>query len=244
MKINVINPNTCLAMTDKIATSALLVANSETEIMACSPLHGPESIECMRDEVLASAALLDVIAEGEARQVDGHIIACFGDPGCDAAKEIASAPVIGIAQAAFHFASLVSYRFSIVTTLSRTIPMAEHLLAKYGFAHQCASIRAAEIEVLSLEMISDSLFNDLKQECLKAIEEDHCEAIVLGCAGMSDIAARLQAELAIPVIDGVAAAVKLLESLHGLNLKTSKSFIYREPPQKHFTGRYAHWSKS
>lgn len=242
MKINLINPNTCLAMTDKIASSAESVTQDSTQIFASSPIHGPESIECIRDEVIASAALLEVIAEGEANQVDGHIIACFGDPAIDAAKEIATAPVIGIAQAGFHLASLVSHRFSIVTTLARTIPMAEHLLDKYGFTHQCASIRAAEISVLDLEKTSEAVFNELEAECLIAIEQDKAEAIVLGCAGMSDLALRLQNSLNVPVIDGVTAAVKMLESLHALNLTTSKSFIYSTPEKKEFKGRYQHWS--
>lgn len=242
MKINLINPNTCLAMTDKIASSAEYVAQHSTQILASSPIHGPESIECMRDEVIASAALLEVIAEGEANQVDGHIIACFGDPAIDAAKEIASAPVIGIAQAGFHLASLVSHRFSIVTTLARTIPMAEQLLDKYGFTHQCVSIRAVKISVLDLEKTSEAVFNELKTECLMAIEQDKAEAIVLGCAGMSDLALRLQNILNVPVIDGVTAAVKILESLYELNLTTSKRFIYSSPEKKVFKGRYQHWS--
>lgn len=244
MKINLINPNTCLAMTQTMGKVAQDIAAVDTQIIARSPEHGPASIESMRDETIAAAALLDVVVQGEAEGVDGHIIACFGDPGIDAAKEIATAPVIGIAQASFHFASLVSHKFSIVTTLSRTIPMAEHLLEKYGFAHQCASVRAAEIPVLDLENLSQAAYDGLKAECIQAIEEDNAEAIVLGCAGMADLVEKLQQELNIPVIDGVSAAVKLIEAMKGLNLRTSKAFIYSQPPQKEFIGRYEYWSKN
>ncbi|TEW54463.1 aspartate/glutamate racemase family protein [Psychromonas sp. RZ22] len=244
MKINLINPNTCIGMTEKIANSARAVAINTTEIIASSPKHGPESIESAFDEVIASAALLDVIREGEAQQVDAHIIACFGDPALDAAREIATVPVIGIAGAAFQLASLVSYQFGIVTTMTRTLPASEHLLQRYGYQHFCSGARATDIAVLDLEDTSDEIYLELKQECEKSIRIDSAEAIVLGCAGMSDLAERLSEDLQVPVIDGVSAAVKLAESLHQLGLKTSKIGQYGQPLKKAFHGRYQHLDSS
>ena len=60
--------------------------------------------------------------------------------------------------------------------------------------------------------------------------------IVLGCAGMTGLAATLSAELGLPVVDGVAAAVKLAESLVALGLRTSKRDEYATPPAKPVTG--------
>jgi len=244
MKINLINPNTCLGMTEKIAVSARSVALSNTEIIASSPSHGPESIESAFDEAIASAALLDVIKQGEEQGVDAHIIACFGDPALDAAREIATVPVIGIAGAAFQLASLVAFRFGIVTTMTRTLPASEHLLQRYGYQHLCSGARATDIAVLALENTCDSTYLQLKQECVKSIQLDGAEAIVLGCAGMSDLALKLSAELNVPVIDGVTAAVKLAESLHQLGLKTCKIGQYGKPFNKAFKGRYQHWTSS
>ncbi len=45
---------------------------------------------------------------------------------------------------------------------------------------------------------------------------------MLGCAGMADLVRYLEAKLGVPVIDGVAAAVKFAEALVGLGLKTSR----------------------
>ena len=66
----------------------------------------------------------------------------------------------------------------------------------------------------------------------KAIEDDHAEAIVLGCAGMTDFAASLAAEHGLPVIDGVAVAVALAESLVRVGLKTSRRGGYAPPLPK------------
>ncbi|WGY44960.1 aspartate/glutamate racemase family protein [Vibrio sp. ABG19] len=243
MKIQLINPNTCQGMTDKIAVSAQTICLPDTEIIARSPAHGPESIECAVDETIAAAAMLDVIAQGEAEGVNAHIVACFGDPAIDAARELAKAPVIGIAGAAFQLASLVSHKFGVVTTMSRTLPAAHHLLHRYGYHHLCTGVRATDIAVLDLEHIQADVYKQLVDECRAAIEQDGAEAIVLGCAGMSDLANEISFELQVPVIDGVVAAVKLAESLHALNLTTSKSGQYATPFGKAFHGRYQHWSR-
>ena len=62
----------------------------------------------------------------------------------------------------------------------------------------------------------------IRDEIRRAIAEDRCEAVVLGCAGMTDLTAWLSAETGVPVIDGVAVAVKMVEALVGAGLKTSK----------------------
>jgi allantoin racemase len=242
MKLHLINPNTSQLMTQKMADSAQHVALADTSIIAVSAPHGPASIESAFDDAIAGAALLDAIKQGEQQGVDAHIIACFGDPALDAARELASVPVIGIAGAAFQLASLVSYRFGIVTTMRRTLPTSEHLLRRYGYTHLCSGVRATDITVLSFENCQDDVYIRLKSECENAILIDGAEAIVLGCAGMSDLANQLSLDLGVPVIDGVTAAVKLAESLYQLNLNTSKKGLYASPLPKSFQGRYQHWN--
>ncbi|MEI8632804.1 aspartate/glutamate racemase family protein [Vibrio sp. PP-XX7] len=143
------------------------------------------------------------------------LLPVLGDPALDAAREIAQAPVLGIAEAAFHCATLISHRFAIVTTMTRTIATAEHLLNRYGFAAQCSGIYASDIPVLALEAISPSVYQQLYQDCKTAIAQG-AETIVLGCGGMAQLADELRSQLHVPVIDGVRAAVKLAESLHQL----------------------------
>ena len=147
MEILVVNPNTTASMTEKIGAAARAAAGPGTRITAVSPATGPESIEGYYDEALAVPGLLVEIARGEARGVAGHVIACFDDTGLDAARVLARAPVVGIGEAAFHAASLVAGRFSVVTTLGRSVPAIEHNLVRYGLATRCARVRAAEVPV-------------------------------------------------------------------------------------------------
>lgn len=242
MRLHLLNPNTNAEMTQQMAVTAQQAALADTRIVASCPENGPVSIESAVDEAIAGAALLDEIQKYEGEGVDGHIIACFGDPSLEAARELCTSPVIGIAEAAFHFASMLGFRFAVVTTLSRTVPTAWHLLHKYGFERQCTHVYASELPVLSLEHISDEAYAHLLAQCQQALEGG-AEVIVLGCAGMAGFADQLQQSLQVPVIDGVRAAVKLLESLSQLGLKTAKCGQYGTPFPKTYLGRYQHWSR-
>ena len=146
--------------------------------------------------------------------------------------------LIGIGEAAFHLASLVSHRFSVVTTLSRSIAAIETNLMKYGLSQRCARVRAAEVPVLSLDDPASQASVKISEEIERAKSEDRAEAIVLGCAGMADLAARLSKQHGLPVIDGVASAVKLAEAMGELGLRTSKLGAYADPRAKDYRGQF------
>lgn len=234
MLIKVINPNTTAAMTATIETSARAAAGPGTLIEAITPAMGPASIESHYDEALAVPGLLHAIRS--APPADAYVIACFGDPGLDAAREIADGPVIGIAEAAMHAAMLLGRGFSVVTTLARTRGRAWDLAARYCPPHACRGVHATDIPVLALSPSSLKSVVDLARH---ALDQDGSDSIVLGCAGMADLCAAATRELGVPVIDGVAAAVTLAESLVRLGLRTSPRDEYAFPPPKAYEGPLA-----
>jgi len=150
----------------------------------------------------------------------------FDDTGLDAVRSLVSVPVIGIGEAAFHAASLLSNKFSVITTLSRSVPGLENNLVKYGLATKCVRVRATDIPVLKLEEQDQSSMDIIRDEIHQALTVDHAEAIVLGCAGMANLMKALSDEFACPVIDGVVTAVGFAEALVSCNLKTSKRGAY------------------
>ena len=236
MLIKVINPNTTSSMTAKIGHTARSVAAAGTVIQAANPDMGPASIESHYDEALAVPGLLAEINNGERDGVDGYVIACFGDPGLDAAREVARGPVIGIAEAAMHTATLLGRNFSVVTTLGRTRGRAWELAHRYGMAQSCRNVRACEIPVLDLEIPGSAARDTIALECKQAVAEDDIDVIVLGCAGMADLCQYLSESTGVPVIDGVAAATKTVESLVALGLTTSTRSEYAAPLTKKYTG--------
>ena len=127
----------------------------------------------------------------------------------------------------------------MVTTLSRSIAPIEQNLVKYGLDRRAARVRACEVPVLALEDPASGAREKLSAEISRALLEDGAEAIVLGCAGMADLAASLAREHGVPVVDGVAAAVRLVEALGALGLATSKRGPYAPPRPKRFDGAFA-----
>jgi allantoin racemase len=239
MRLLVVNPNTTASMTRSIGLAAQVAASAGTLVTAVNPDMGPASIEGYYDAALSVPGLLAEIAKGEAAGFDAHVIACFDDTGLEAARSLARAPVIGIGEAAFHVASLVAHRFSVVTTLSRSIATIETNLMKYGLDRRCARVRASDVPVLDLDDPASDARRKIEQEIHKAKDEDRAEAIVLGCAGMADLAAELEGIAGIPVIDGVVAAVRLAEAIVGLRLTTSKVGAYASPLAKSYAGIFA-----
>jgi len=233
MLIKVINPNITESMTRLIDASARAAAGPGTRVVVVTNLTGPASIESHYDEALSVPGLLGEIARGE--PADGYVIACFGDPGLDAAREVASGPVVGIAEAAMRAATYLGRSFSVVTTLSRTMGRAHELVERYGVSAYCRNVRACEVPVLELE--TDLKARDkILDECRAALAEDGSEVLVLGCAGMADFCAGLSAELGVPVVDGVAAAVAAVEGLIRIGLTTSRIGEYAYPPAKTYVG--------
>lgn len=234
MKLLLINPNTSETMTQVIAAAARAVAAPGTVIDAVQPSFGPVSIESHYDEAFAAAGVAEQMHGARGRGHDAVVIACFGDPGLEAAREATTAPVLGIAEAAFHAASMLATGFSVVTTMTRTCVMAERLLLRYGYERQCKGVHGTDIPVLALH--GDAVAAQIEAAARSALARDGSGAIVLGCAGMAPLCTDLTRRLGVPVIDGVAVAVKFAEGLAGLGLGTAKQGDYAEPPPKPFAG--------
>jgi len=223
-------------MTEGIENAALSVKRMDTSIVTVSPSSGPSSIESFYDKYLSIPGVLEEVKKGEEEGVDAYIIACYGDPGLEAARELTTSPVLGIAESSLYMGSILAARCSIVTVLPRIKTMMEELVKGYGMERRVVNIRTTPMGVLDFEKHPLKGMEMLRNEGRKAVEEDHAEAILLGCAGMAEFANELEEELGIPVIDGVTAAVKLAEAIVGLGKKTSKLKTYKYPEKKYYKG--------
>ncbi|MEM9265271.1 MAG: aspartate/glutamate racemase family protein [Cyanobacteria bacterium P01_F01_bin.13] len=242
-RLKIINGNTCQPMTANINTSAQSIKFPNTEIITVQPQTGPESIESFYDEYLAIPGILEqIILDTDS---DAFILACWGDPGIEAAREITSKPVVGIAEASLYVANMLAAKWSVVTTLHRVRDMVEKTIIKTGLSARCASVRTTKLSVLDTEHDRVATLNTLIEASQRAIQDDGAEAICLGCAGMSGLEQQLEDCLGVPVINAVAAAVKMAESLVSLGKTTSKQLTYRPPELKDIAGYGPHFqSKS
>ena len=131
---------------------------------------------------------------------------------------------------------MIAGNFTVITTLSRSIRPLTHNLKKYGLFENCVKVAAIDVPVLDLENISEKNLDKLNIGIKNTIENDNAEAVILGCAGMADLAKNLEIKHKLPVIEGVSSAVLLAESLVKLKIKTSKVGSYALPRNKGYMG--------
>jgi allantoin racemase len=237
MRILLINPNTSQIFTDKIQAIAEKFALPTTQTVALTAASGPRSIESIYDELLSSPGTLQT-ALAHMDESDAFVIACYSDhPSVYALREITDKPVLGIAEASMFVACMLGNKFSVVTTNREWEPLLWDAVRHYGLADRCASVRSTGMPVLALESASpDETFQMILNAARQAIETDGAEVICLGCAGMAGLDKALEKELSIPVVDGVVAALKLLEGLVSYGLHTSKRLAYSRPGHKELVG--------
>jgi allantoin racemase len=198
MKLLVINPNTTAAMTEKV-TIAAQAALPGVDIVAATGRFGASYIASRASYAIASHAALDCLAEyGEA--CDAVLLACFGDPGLDALREVTPVPVISLIDASCAEAGIDFQKFSIVTGGERWGPMLEEMLQSRGLHTQLASIRTVAPSGGAIAADPASAYALLAETCQLCIDHDGAQAVILGGAGLLGIAEKIQSQVSAPVI--------------------------------------------
>src|SRR5581483_1458311 len=213
---------------------ALAALPSGSEVTAANADRGPSSIESEADSVVAAAEVVALMRSLEPH--DAYLIACFGDPGLDAARELTDRPVVGIGEAAYIAASLVAKRFAVITTLARGVPALEEALERRGIRSRCVAVAPLDIPVAEQGSGHASTTAAIVETGRRLVEERDAEALVLACGGMADVAAAVQAEAGVPVCDGVSFGSLLAYALCGCGLATSKAGAYGWPEPIPYVG--------
>jgi allantoin racemase len=214
MTVIIINPNSTETMTQAMLDQARRSC-IELTFEGWTSHAGPASIQGEADGAAARVPLLGLVARASEQGAEGIIIGCFDDTALDEAAQIADCPVIGIGQAAYHYAALRQWRFSVVTTLAVSTPIIENNIAQQGLTHLMARVRASEIPVLELEANPEYSGQVVAQEAQRAELEDGIAAVVLGCAGMVEVVDTVRHSLSAHVIDPVACAAQCMLWLGG-----------------------------
>lgn len=213
MRLLYLNPNSTEAMTHGIVATARQTL-PDAEVLGWTNTDGPPAIQGPEDGDAAVSGLLALLPKAHEIKADVIVIACFDDTGLAQVRAAAHCPVIGIGQAAYHMASLLGQRFSVVTTLAVSVPVIERNIVQSGFDQLCSKVRASGLGVLEVERASAATFGRLANEIAEAASNDGVTAAILGCAGMSQMVDHLQAGATLHLIDGVSASARLATALH------------------------------
>ena len=234
MKILVINPNTYIPMTNQIRIALETIKRADTELTVTCPEKGPETIESAYDEAYAIPPTLELVKKANQDGYDAVILACFSDPGLDAAKEISVIPVIGIEEATLHVAAMLGAKFSIMTPRKQRIPSKVEHVHMRGLSHFLASVRSLDLTVAETEADPAKTKQRLINVAKLAVEKDGAEVIIMGCAGMAGYAQEIEQTLNVKVLDPSAVALKTAEAIADLGLSHSKVGLFATPPDKLF----------
>jgi len=229
MKILVVNPNSSAEMTESMAKVLDGIRRPDTELSVVATADGPVSVQSARDVALSIPPMLKIIEQANRDGVDAVIIACFSDPGLEAAKEVSSALVLGIQETSLHVAALLGHKYTILTPLASRIASKEQDVRRFKAEEACASVRALGMTVLETEADPAKTKKRIFEVARAAMEEDGAEVMILGCAGMTGYAEDVERELGIVVLDPTSLTLKVAEGLVDLGIHHCKHGLYAPP---------------
>lgn len=219
-RLALINPNTDELHTRAMGNVAEAVLPAGCEVTAVNPERGPSSIESEADAVVAAAEVLALVRSLPPH--DAYLIACFGDPGLDAAREVTEAPVVGIGEAAYRAVLMLARRFAVITTLERGIPDIENGMDRLGVRHGCVGVLALGIPVAEQGGAFTATNDAIVAAGQQAVDELGAEALVLACGGMAQVEATVRERVGVPATNGVAFGALLAHALWQAGLHTSQ----------------------
>jgi len=212
-RLLLINPNTTASMTRLMLRVAKQAASGKTRIAAVTGRFGARYIASRAAAAVAGHAALDAFANHRSAH-DVVVLACFGDPGLLALRELSAKPVIGMAEASMQVAARRG-RFTIVTGGERWGPMLEELAALLGLDGNLARVRTVAPTGADIARDPEAAYDLLTRACREAATKDKAQSVILGGAGLAGIAKIIQPRVPILVIDSTVAVVTAAEKLVG-----------------------------
>ncbi|MFK7868778.1 MAG: aspartate/glutamate racemase family protein [Roseobacter sp.] len=208
MRLLIVNPNTSLGVTRRIADAAQAVALPGDVFTALPAAFGPDLIVTPEDSAHAVRGVLHTI-EQQGSQHQGIVLASFGDTGAsEVLQHWPDTPVIGIAEAAFAATRSLDGPFSIVTFAPEVAEPLRDKAIEHG-------VGDALLDVATLAhpwtgdpgQIVDVLFEPLADLC-RQCARDGAAGIVIGGGPLAGLATRIGADCPVPLIDGTQEAVR------------------------------------
>ena len=234
-RLLVLNPNTTQAVTDLMMRSAASVAAPGVELSAVTAPRGVPYISNRCEALIGGAIALEMLAE-VAPAPDAAILAAFGDPGLFALREAFDFPVIGVSEAAMLTACMLGGKFLIVSFTSAMLGWYRDCVAAHGLEARCAGVVALDLPFGALDMVQGAQGDQLIAFARAEAQARDAACVIFGGAPLAGLAVRARERLGRPVIDPVAAAVKLAEALAALRPMKATAGSFARPPGKSSIG--------
>lgn len=231
-RILIANANTTAAITELCAASARAAARPGTEIVAATPRFGPAVIATRAEGAVAAHGLLLLLAE-HAGQVDGVVLAVSHDTALEAARQAMPCPVVAMTEAACLTACMLGGRFGLAT-MGSVEPYRE-LVARHGLAGRLSGLAATTLTPQDAVRDPEAVARAM-DELIAGLVAGGADSVVLGGAALAGMGPRLQREAPVPLLDGVACAVAMVEGLVALGLPKPRVGSYAAPAGREMVG--------
>ncbi|MEM7123832.1 MAG: aspartate/glutamate racemase family protein [Pseudomonadota bacterium] len=235
MRLLIINPNTSQSVTEKIADVARAAAAKGTEVEFVTGHRGVPYIASRAEALIGGQVVLEILAE-RAAAFDAAVIAAFGDPGLGPARELFEIPIVGLAEASALMACPLGRTFSIVSFSPRLEPWFRECITWHGLAGRLASIRMLDAPVAEVADVQSENADLLVDLASRAVSEDGADVIVLAGAPLAGLSGLVRDRISVPVVEGVAASVKMAEGLVALKPRKPIEGSFRQPALKSTVG--------
>jgi Asp/Glu/hydantoin racemase len=236
MRLLLLNANTDAAITDRMVALAAPLAGAGVTVAGATARFGARYISTRAASAIAAHAALDAFAAAldDGPAPDAVLLACFGDPGLAALREVSPVPVAGMAEASLLAAASLGGRIGVLTGGVRWVPMLEEYAAAIGLG-QRTLVRAVPQTGGMIAADPEGAIEGLAGEARAAVAHG-AEVIILGGAGLAGLAGRIAPRVPVPVLDSLACGVAQALMLARLGATRPAEGSYAPPPAASVTG--------
>lgn len=214
MRLLLLNGNTDAAMTAALARRAAAaiprLGLPAAEIRAVTAAFGARYISTRAAVAVAGHAVLAALAgqvgPENPQGFDAALIACFGEPGIEAAREVLPIPVTGMAEASIAAGFALAPRIALLTGGALWVPMLEEFALVRGHGRDRVLVRGVAPTGDMIARDPDGAVAVLAEAACEAVR-DGAGVVVLGGAGLAGLAPRVAAHVPVPVLDSLDCAL-------------------------------------
>jgi allantoin racemase len=210
---------------------AAVKLDPESEFHYRAVKAGPTSFMSPHDWALMDLAIFEAGCSAQEEGYDAVCIDTMSDSGMAALRSVLDIPVVSPGRASMLFALTLGSRFSVLAQWKPSIVRYRKAIPEWGLTPHCASVRSFDIEP-SFDTLMDGkeeeVFPLMLQTCMRCVEEDGADVVILGSTTMHQAAQWLESRLPVPLVNPGPLTYKLAETMLALRLTHSRA-CYPKP---------------
>ncbi|MGE5302410.1 MAG: aspartate/glutamate racemase family protein [Alphaproteobacteria bacterium] len=200
-------------------------SNSEIEVGIIDTKASPYFYGITPTEIqLVAPAYIESFRRAEKEGYDAVVPLGMLDLGVDGGKSAVDIPVVGPLEASLHIACLLGDRFGLIIYHEKLLAFNRAIVRRYGMEERIVGFGVSGFDLPDLTAHREEVVQNFVSEAKKLVANG---AEVIIPMGISQCPVHikpdwLQAQLGVPVVEGIGAPIRLAGMLAGLGLKQSR----------------------